>query len=105
MPDLAEENPPATNATAAAKPKRARSAHADVDAAMKLLEWARRKGFRIGPQLTIGAVAMQVIDVRLAKRERLVGGGDDDDDKDDDQPPGILAEHGGPEEEPAEGTA
>jgi hypothetical protein len=92
-----------------AKPKRVRTGNADADAAMRLLEWARRKGFRIGPELTVGGVSMHVVDVRLVRREKLVGGipGDDedDDDEDDEATPGILAEHGGPAEEPAEGTA
>ena len=42
---------------------------ADDDAARaaRLLEWARRNGFRIGPMLTVGSIHMQVADMRQQK--------------------------------------
>lgn len=79
-----------------------KTGNADVDAAIALLEWGRVRGYRIGPQITIGGAAFMVADLRLMKREALVDPADQDDD--DDEPDDIFAEHGGPTDAPAEGT-
>ena len=39
----------------------------DAARAARLLEWARRNGFRIGPHLVVGAIQMQVADMRQEK--------------------------------------
>lgn len=36
----------------------------DADAAIRLMEWAREKGFRIGPRLKVGAVELDIADIR-----------------------------------------
>jgi len=43
----------------------------DVLAAIHLLEWARSRGFRIGPELQVGTVKMHILDIRQANREGL----------------------------------
>ncbi len=48
-----------------AKSKRAVSD--DVTSAIRILEWARLKGFRIGPILEVGSVRMQVVDLKQEK--------------------------------------
>lgn len=53
----------------------------DVGQLIYLLEWARQRGFRIGPTIQIGTVIVQVADKRASERER--------------EPDlGIFAEHG-----------
>lgn len=39
----------------------------DAARAARLLEWARRNGFRIGPMLVVGTIQMQVADIRQEK--------------------------------------
>ena len=39
----------------------------DAARAARLLEWARRHGFRIGPHLVVGSIQMQVADTRQQK--------------------------------------
>lgn len=56
----------------------------DVDALIRLLEWGRKNGVRIGPELTIGCISVKVADLRQSKKEGLMQ-----------QPEmNILAEHG-----------
>ncbi len=55
-----------------------------------LLEWARREGFRLGPELTVGSISVKVADLRLAKREGLRG---------PEPEMSILSEHGFPMED------
>lgn len=43
----------------------------DVTRAIHLLEWARKRGFRVGPVLQVGDVKMQISDVRQVKMEGL----------------------------------
>lgn len=86
-----DQLPPAKEAAPAKTPS-----SADVASAIKLLEWARAKGFRIGPTLHVGSVTMQVSDVRQLKLEALDRGGPVDD--------GPYAEAGLGDAEPAEGT-
>lgn len=38
--------------------------HSDAGQLVALLEWARKRGFRIGPTVKIGAVVAQVEDLR-----------------------------------------
>lgn len=40
---------------------------ADVQAALHLLEYARSRGFRIGPAVKVGCVEMLVADIRQGK--------------------------------------
>lgn len=66
---------------------------------IELLEWARRRGFRIGPTIQVGDVIMQVDDLRQAKQEGI---GFDAGPQDG----GVYAEAGLKEEdEPVPGTA
>lgn len=41
----------------------------DAGNAIALLEWARRRGFRIGPILEVGTVKMQIVDLQQARGE------------------------------------
>lgn len=43
----------------------------DVLAAIHLLEWARARGFRIGPVVKVGNVQFGVADIRQANREGI----------------------------------
>jgi len=43
-----------------------RRAMDDVSQAIRLLEYARSRGFRIGPELHVGVVHMQVADLKQA---------------------------------------
>lgn len=65
----------------------------NIQRAVKLLEWARSKGFRIGPELVVGDVSFQVADIRQPRIEGTVGERLDDD--------GDVYDGA---EEPAEGT-
>jgi hypothetical protein len=70
-----------------------------VTRAIRLLEWARAKGVRIGPTLQVGDVIMQVTDMRQRAVDGTGGPADD-------VPQGPYAEHGlSDDEEPAPGTA
>lgn len=46
---------------------------ADVAATIHLLEYARSRGFRVGPLLHVGSVKLQIDDLRQAKHEKLGG--------------------------------
>lgn len=94
QPDV--DDPPA------GKRRARKTGNADVDAAIRLLEWGRIRGYRIGPQVTIGGMTIMVADMRLHKREALVDPADDDDDED--APDDIMDEHGAPSEPVVEGT-
>lgn len=73
--------------------------NADVAAAIHLLEYARSRGFRVGPVLEVGSVKMHINDLRQQKNEKLGG-----DPRPVDR--GIYAEHGLNETDiPADGTA
>lgn len=50
-------------------PAPAQPSDRDVDDVMRLLLWAREKGFRVGPVVRVGAVTAQVADLRQAKGE------------------------------------
>lgn len=45
----------------------------DVMAAIHLLEYARSRGFRVGPYLIVGSVKVQIRDVRQEKLENMGG--------------------------------
>jgi len=45
---------------------------ADLDELMRLLTFGREKGFRIGPEVTIGCISVKVADLRQVKKEGLV---------------------------------
>ena len=70
----------------------------DVARVIALLEWARCRGYRIGPTLQVGGVIMNVEDLRLAKVE---GSGDvDPHEPDVYEAAGLAAD-----DVPAEGTS
>lgn len=45
---------------------------AELDALIKLLEYGRKNGVRIGPEVTIGSISVKVADLRQTKKEGLV---------------------------------
>jgi len=70
----------------------------DVDDMMRLLLWGREKGFRVGPVVRVGAVTVQIADLRQAKGEGAGMPAAPD--------MGIDAEYGLVEtDEPVDGTA
>ena len=42
----------------------------DVGMLVQLLEWGRRRGFKIGPTIQVGTVTVQVEDIRLRENAR-----------------------------------
>ena len=45
----------------------------DVGRLVYLLEWARRRGFRIGPTVRVGTLILQVQDLRQDEGQRIAG--------------------------------
>lgn len=66
----------------------------NVDRAIRLLTWARAKGFKVGPVIVVGDVTLSVEDVRQPKIEAQLRPDRLDDDGDEFT-----------DEEPVEGTA
>lgn len=62
------------------------TAKADLDELIRLMEYGRTKGFRIGPEVTIGCISVRVADLRQSKKEGLVAP----------RELSIIEEHGGP---------
>lgn len=81
--------------TARKKPDAAPPTPADsVDRAIRLLEWGRKRHFRIGATLVVGDVTMQVEDLVQAKRHA----------PDPDEGDADVYAMAGATDEPAEGT-
>jgi len=90
LPDLDDE--------ADAKPKDL-SCTDSVERVIRLLEWARKGGYAIGPTVQVGDVIMNVQDLRLARREALRG------EKGRQPERTIYQEHGlDDDDEPVDGT-
>lgn len=45
---------------------------AELDALIRLLEWGRKQGVRIGPEVTVGSISVKVDDLRQTKKEGLM---------------------------------
>lgn len=60
-------------------------AGSDLAALIQLLEFGRRKGFRIGPTVRVGSIVLQVKDLRQPEADGA---------RDVDPEPGIFAQHG-----------
>lgn len=48
------------------------TAKADLDELIRMLEYGRKNGVRIGPEVTIGCISVKVADLRQPKKEGLV---------------------------------
>jgi hypothetical protein len=59
---------------------------ADLDEFLRLMDESRKKGYRIGPEVTIGCISVKVSDLRQSKKEGLVAP----------REMSILEEHGAP---------
>lgn len=66
-------------------------AASDLADLIQLMEWARTKGYRVGPMVRVGKLALQISDVRQREGK---------DRKEEEPDRGIFAEHGYSEEEP-----
>lgn len=81
--------PPPTDVDDEGSPLALPDASSDVGQLIYLLEWARVRGFRVGPTVQVGNLIVQVTDLRQTEGRR---------DRDDTADPGPWAAAGYTEE-------